>query len=137
MADRILTWHFPRGVRESPTCYMETDYQPEAVRILAEVAPSAGDLEVDIFVNGVSIFADHSGTLPYPGTAAPFYKQPSNTWVYLLKGETEELDAEDFGSNELGAGSKVTCVLGGTGGAQGITVHLELSKVDEPEEVAE
>ena len=135
--DRVLTWHFPRGVRESPAYYMETDYQPLAVRIYAEGPPSGGDLQVDIFDDGASIFANHAGTLPYPGTAAPFYPQGPNTWASLLKGETEELDAEDFGSQEIEVGSKVTCSLGDTGGAQNITVHLELSKADEPDEVAE
>jgi len=138
MAERILTWHFPVGGDKSvPSYYMETDYQPEAVRIYAETAPTAGDVQVDIFDDGVSIFNDHAGMEPYPGTAAPFYKRTPNTWVSLLKGETEELDAEDFSSEELGVGSKITCALGTTGGAQNITVHLELSKVDEPEEVAE
>ena len=133
--DRVLTWHFPVGGNgASPTYYIETDCKPEAVRIYAEVAPKTGDLEVDIFDDGASIFNSH---VPYLTSARPYRARTPNTWVFLPKGDTEELDAEDFIGGDIEAGSKVTCALGSINGAQNITVHLELSKMDEPDEVAE
>jgi hypothetical protein len=124
-----LTWHFPTGARESPAYYLNRVFDLVGVRIHSAVAP-ASDLEVDILEEGVSIFADHAGAAPYPGTAFPYYPRTPNTWAVLLRGETEELDAEDFRKTDIGPGW-VTCIVGQDGGASNFTVQLDLEKVDE------
>lgn len=132
---RVLTWHFPRGQRKGPTYYMETDYQPSAVRIYVETVPVVGDLEVDIFADGASIFKDHAVTFEATPTVMR-HSDPSSTCVILLKGDNAEADAEDFIGNPLSEGTWVSCSLGATGGAEDITVHLELDSLEDPEEIS-
>lgn len=135
--DRCLTWHFPVGGDKSvPTYYAETDYEPVAVRIYAETPPTAGDLEVDILADGVSIFNDHAVTHEATPTVMK-HSDPANTYVILPKGDNLETDAEDFIGGYIAESSLVTCSLGQTGGASNITVHLELNKMDEPDETTE
>jgi hypothetical protein len=133
--EKSLTWHFHRGERLFASYYLADEFELVAVRIHADGAPTS-DLEVDILDEGVSIFADHSGMLPYPGTAAPFYRQTPNTWATLLAGETEELDAEDFRKEDIGPGW-VTLKIGSDGGASNVTVQLDLERVSDDGEVSE
>lgn len=56
--NRILNWHF--GGPDQPSFYIERDYTPSHLRIYSPVAPSGGDLEIDIRDDGVSIFADRT-----------------------------------------------------------------------------
>jgi hypothetical protein len=136
--DRVLTWHFPKGGDKSqPAYYMETDYQPSAVRIYAEKAPAAGDCQVDIFDDGVSIFNDTATVRPYFSSTVRYSKDAASTYVILPQGDNAEVDAEDFTGNPIEAGSWVTCVLGTTGGAENVTVHLELTRMDEDDETTE
>jgi hypothetical protein len=132
--EKSLTWHFQRGTREFPSYYID-EFDLVAVRIHAEGAPTS-DLEVDILENGVSIFSDHAGMDPYPGTAVPFYKRTPETWAVLLKGENEELDADDFRKSDIGPGW-VTLKVGSDGGASNVTVQLDLERVSEDGEVSE
>lgn len=138
MADRVLTWHFPEGGDKSqPTYYAETDYEPMAVRIIADVAPASGDCQVDIFDDGVSIFSNNAAHYVYVSSTQRERSDPANTYVILPEGDNLEADAEDFAPGYIEAGSLVTCALGSTGGARNVTVHLELSKMDEPDETTE
>lgn len=112
MADRILVWHLESmerdGVEQGPAYYMEQDYTPTALRVLARRAPdAAGGLAVDIKDDGVSILARTSR---------------------LAKGDTSEEDAEEFPLNPstIVKGSIVTLDIVASGGAHGITVQLEL-----------
>ena len=126
--EKSLTWHFLRGERQFASYYLSESLDLVAVRIHAEGSPTS-DLEVDILEEGVSIFSDHAGTEPYPGTAAPFYKRTPNTWATLLAGETEDLEADDFRKDDIGPGW-VTLKVGSDGGASNVTVQLDLEFED-------
>ena len=110
-ADRILTWFIESvdrdGTEQGPVYYLERDYTPLALRILARRTPDAGPITVDILDDGVSILADASR---------------------LEKGDTAEPDADAFPLNPgtIAAGSVVTLDITSSGGAHGITVQLEL-----------
>jgi hypothetical protein len=72
MADRIITFIIPKktgdGTRQGGTFYIEEDYEPIAVRVYSRIAPSLGDLEVDIKADGVSIFKETVTTSETPKT---------------------------------------------------------------------
>jgi hypothetical protein len=84
------------GSRIGPRYYISGDCAPVAVRIDAERAPSDADLEVDILVDGATIFDDRAPTsiLTY-GNPASFH-HVSKTTAILPKGDNTETDAEDF-----------------------------------------
>ena len=110
-ADRILTWGFENidrdGTEQGPAYYMDRDYTPVAVRVLARRVPDAAALTFSINDDGVSIFA----------------RTPR-----LEKGDTQEDDAEEFPKNPgtIAEGSIVTLDVT-PNGAKGISVHLELA----------
>lgn len=134
MTKRYLTFHRlePAGnaVRMSPSAYyIDEDSKPVAVRIYAEDAP-LGDMEVDIFDDGTSIFTDNASysfnltTGVTSGTA--------NTKVLLVKGENGEEFAENFAEGTvIEEGSWVWCVLEKANGAKNVTVQLELESMSE------
>lgn len=109
-ADRTLTWYFENidrdGTEQGPAYYMDRDYTPAAVRVLARRAPDAAALTFTIKDDGVSIFS----------------RTPR-----MEKGDTQEDDAEEFPKNPptIAEGSIVTLDVT-PNGAKGISVHLEL-----------
>lgn len=113
-ADRILTWSFENidrdGTEQGPAFYMDRDYTPMAVRVLARRAPDATALTFTIRDDGVSIFA----------------RTPR-----MEKGDTQEDDAEEFPKNppSIKEGSIVTLDVI-PNGAKGISIHLELRSDD-------
>lgn len=127
-----LTWHFPgRGQREAPAYYLADGFELVAVRIRAEQAPIQVDFEVDILEEGVSIFADSDVAFQSMGTT-PYHKDSTSTYVKLVKGDSIELDAENFRKDEIGPGW-VTCVIGSDGGASNVTVQLDIEAPEEPD----
>jgi len=112
MADRILTWYFENidrdGTEQGPAYYMDADYVPSAIRVLARRVADAGNLTFDIKDDGVTILARRGA---------------------LVKGDASEPDAEEFPHNPatILADSVVTLDVTPSG-AKGITVHLELDK---------
>lgn len=121
MADRVLTWHregvSADNVRIGPTYYLEAEYEPVAVRIHAENAPSDDAAVFDIKADGVSIF---------------------NSTIALAKGQTTDEAADDFKAGLiLSVGSWLHCQLLSTSGGRNFTIQLELERVSEPEEQVE
>ena len=141
MADRILTWHRHitkhNETRIGPAFYMEADYEVVAVRIHSETAPTSGDVEVDILDDGVSIFSNRASSFSTPSSQKGVVgtSNPVRTTAILLKGETTEIDAEDFNQNPIEIGSWVTCSIEKRDTCENLTVHLELLKVSENDEV--
>jgi len=136
--NRILTWHLSsvgsKEERVGPAYFIETDYVPVAVRIHAEIAPHLTDAAFDIFDDGVSIFADRGSKVKNHITGA-ILSDVSTTTVLLMKGETEEVDAEDFKEYlHIEKGSWVTCEVKEGGQGKNFSVHLELLRVEEEEE---
>ena len=130
MADRTLTWHYAESGSILPAFYADEDYEKVAVRIHADTAPNSGDFEVDIFDDGVSIFNSHAmdtvfSELGRAKTAVPVTK------VVLPKGDTAEVDAEDFTAVSIEEGSWLTCVVYNIGGAANVTIHLEVDRLGE------
>ncbi len=134
---RILTWHDKDagggGQRFGPSFYLETDYVPAAVRLEAEKAPLDGDMEVDIFDDGVSIFDDHASFSSQTAHKGSLTRTGDvNTSVSLAQAQTEEeLAANDFTGDTLEKGSWVTCKILNARGAKNLTVHLELMEFGE------
>lgn len=137
---RILTWHsfekMRNGDRIGPTYYMNAEYQPVAVRIHAETAPSLSDAEVDIFVDDVSIFTNRATTYKVASTVkgSTTTSDPVKTTVFLPIGDNIEVDAEDLIGNPIGEGSWVHCELVEDGACENLSVHLELIEVNEEDE---
>jgi hypothetical protein len=136
MAERILTWHYSEPNQPLPAFYADEDYEKVAVRIYAEVAPNAGDFEVDIFDDGVSIFSNRAATFN-DTNKNDSYSDPADTKVAMHKGDTAEVDAENFTSDLIDEGSWLTCVVYGTGGAKNVTIHLELNRFDDTDDAAD
>jgi hypothetical protein len=118
---RYFTWHrdSPRadGRREGPAYYADTGLGPRAIRLHAANAPNAGDLQVDIRDDGVSILTG-------------FYAR-------LTDGDTLTEEAEDYrngGAPTIEEGSEVTFHIISTGGAEDITCTLELDEIDVDDE---
>ena len=112
MAERVLTWFFENidrdGTEQGPAYFIESDYTPVAVRVLARQAADAGNLNFTIKDDGVTIFARQA---------------------YVSKGDKTEGDAEDFPKNPPAILADSIVTLDVTpNGAKGITVHLELDK---------
>lgn len=132
---RILIFHGKEfvgsEVRLGATYYMDADYEPIAVRIYAGSAPDS-DAKIDIFANGVSIFADNASKTYSPSTG---YNTPTPvTTATLAYGHNSEENAEDFNSSYIDRGSWVYCNLEDTGGGRNFTVQLELEQVSEDSE---
>lgn len=114
MADRILTWYLENlerdGVEQGPAYYIERDYVPVALRVLVRGKPDAGNLTFDIKDDGVTILASTG---------------------FVGKGDTREPDAETFPRRPatIQKDSIVTFDITSSGGAKGISVHLELDAV--------
>ena len=110
MADRILTWSFENvdrdGTEQGAAFYMDRDYTPTAVRVLARRVPDAAALTFTIKDDGVTLFA----------------RTPR-----LEKGDAQDIDAEEFPKNPptIKEGSIVTLDVT-PNGAKWISVHLEL-----------
>ena len=110
MADRILTWYLEDivgdGTEQGPTYYMDKDYTPVALRIVARRVPDAGNLTFDVKDDGVSILTQRA---------------------LLAKGDRSDEDAEQFPLNPatIAEGSLVTLDVTSMG-AHGISIHLEL-----------
>lgn len=133
---RILTWHEKDVVGSSrigPTYYMEKAYQPVAVRLHAEKSSPDGNLEVDIFDDGVSIFSNRSAShLSSSTTVGPTvtYDTPVTT-ISLSKDQNEEELAERFTGDNIDEGSWVHCEVVNLRGGKNVSVHLELESLDE------
>ena len=139
MADRTLIFHFEdvrgEGNRIGPTYFIEADYEPLKVRMYAERAPTDGDVEVDILVDGTTIFNNRKTVYQKSYGDSTTFHQIASTTAVLPKGEHYEEDAEDFKANALIAeGSWVHCVLKALNGAKNITVQMELERISEPDE---
>ena len=112
MADRILVWYMENidrdGVDMGPAFYIEQDYTPVAVRVMARRSADASNLQFTIKDDGVTIFS-RQGT--------------------LTKGATLDDAAEELPKNppRIAEGSLVTLDVT-PNGAKGITVQLELDK---------
>jgi len=140
MGKRILTWStqsapaYYSGESQYtilPRYYMEADYAPIAVRTYVQVPPSSEDAEFDIYVDGVSIFANRASNTVYEQGGVQTYATAITKQI-IDDGESEQVDAEDF-RNELviEQGSWVSCRLIKDGGGQNFSIHLELSELDE------
>lgn len=132
---RILIFHGKESVgdkvRLGATYYLDADYEPLTVRIYASDAPEA-DAKIDIFANGVSIFADNASKT---FSAATGYNTPTPvTTATLPAGQNTEEYAEDFALDMLERGLWVHCNLEDTGGGGNFTVQLELIQVSEDDE---
>lgn len=132
---RILIFHGkePVGneVRLGATYHLDADYEPVAVRIYAGSAPEA-DAKIDIFANGVSVFADNASKTR---SAATGYNTPTPvTTATLNAGENGEPYAEDFAIDEIAKGSWIYCNLVDTGGGENFTVQFELNQLSEDTE---
>lgn len=135
--NRVLTFHekdiVGSGSRIGATYYMNTDCEPIAVRIHAERAAPNGDIEVDIFDDGVSIFSNTAADYEQPSTSigATITSDTPKTSVALAKDENaSELVANEFGTDIIENGSWVHCEITKLNGAKNITVHLELNELD-------
>ena len=131
--NRIVTWHIPYPGAPLERFYMERDYTPEKLRILAEQAPSV-DCEVDIRDDGTTIFADR-GLRPTSKSASRSTGTTKTTAV-LPKGQTLEEAADDFPTNgtTIAAGSVLTCHEIEMGGAGNVTIQLELESLEDEDE---
>lgn len=120
---RILTWHIPhvRGDdgSQGPVYYAEHDYTPGECHVYARQAPNAGALKVDIRDDGATIF--------------------TSNYAALNKGANLEENAEDYPAAQpnISAGSAISCHIISTGGAEDITVHLEIESQSDEEDESE
>lgn len=135
--NRVLTWnalgYTGNLLSIGATYYMEADYEPVAVRIYAEEAPSCGDAEFNIYDDGVSIF-DNKASTTYDSVGTETYPAP-DTNIFLCEGENEEVEAENFETGLLiEKGSWVSCNLIADGGGKNFSVHLELRQISEDDE---
>lgn len=137
MADRVLTWHLVKQMgnenQVGPAYYMESDYHPHAVRIHAGAAPQLGDARFDIKADGVSIFNSHYD-MPFPEAGDSTVHEPDTT-IFLPLGEQEEEAAEDFRTDPIVRGSWVTCHVASSQKASDMSIHLELERLNEPNEM--
>lgn len=132
--NRLLTFHEKDVVgntRIGPTFYIDADSEPVAVRIHAEHVTSDGELKVDIFDDGVSIFANHAASYEQSGsTKGPTIKyDTADTTVSLATGENTEDMAEDFTGDTIEEGSWVHCEVTDLKGGRNVSIHLELQPI--------
>ena len=130
---RIVTWHIPYPGAPLARFYMERDYTPAKLRLLAEQAPSV-DCEVDIRDDGTTIFADR-GLRPESKSASRSTGTTKTTAV-LPKGANLEEAADDFPSSvaTIEEGSVLTCHEIEMGGAANVTIQLELESIGDEDE---
>src|SRR4030042_367494 len=91
-----MVWHIPSLPALLPSFYAETDYQPMALRVFAERVPDAGELLVDILVDGVSIM---------------------NANNYIKRSFQDNPAYIEFGTHSATAFSVNETITGGTSGA--------------------
>jgi hypothetical protein len=131
MADRILTWSCKRCDGNPtvmlPAYYLEKDFDPVAVRIRAESAPTASEAVFEIYADGVPIMNDYS--FSYSDYIIDTQHYSGNYDFTLTKTETTDDMADDFNGNSLEAGTWVTCVIKEDGSGKNFTVQLELDEV--------
>ena len=134
---RIITWHIPYPGYVLPRFYMERDYTPERVRILAEQSPLGGECRIDIRDDGTSIFAER-GLRPEGSYVTRLIGTSKKNGV-LPKGATLEEAADDFPSSveTIATGSVLTCHEIDLAGASNVTVQLELESADDEDEEIE
>ena len=96
--------------------YADHDYTPGAIRLYARQAPNAGDLTVDIKVDGSSIL--------------------TGKYAALNKGANLEEHAEDYPSNlpTIAEGSVVSLHIVSSGGAEDISASLEMDSLSDADE---
>jgi hypothetical protein len=138
MADRILTWQcFQANGNKyhiGPTYYLEADYAPLAVRIVAEHAPDVDDAQFNIYDDGTSIFVDNAHVYRHTRTGQ-IESDGAETEIPLHKDESSEPYAEDFIEDSiLEQGSWISCNIIKDGGGRNFTVHLELEKQTDTQE---
>jgi hypothetical protein len=139
MADRILVWQCFSAAGNKwhigPTYYLEADYAPLAVRIIAEQAPTVEDAEFDIYDDGISIFVDNAHKYRHTRTGQ-IESDGAETEIKLMVNESSEPYAEDFIEDTiLEEGSWITCNCVKDGGGRNFTVSLELEKQTETQNV--
>ena len=137
MTKRFLTWafdRFPSGGVMLPAYYMETDYEPVAVRVYADSGPQVLDAKFDILVDGVSIFSDTTEVENSPDVNYQ-HQHVATTSIELPASATDDTMAENFKDGlTIDEGSWVTCKFKNDGGARNVSIHLELITVSESNE---
>jgi hypothetical protein len=117
---RYLTWHrdSPRGNggREGPVYYADRALAPGNIRLHANKAPDAGDLQIDIRSDGTSIL--------------------SSLYARLTKGDSFEEEAQLYSDTvpNIAEGSEITFHIISTGGAEDITCTLEADDAEDDED---
>ena len=141
MADRILTFHDKDVIgagRLGAAYYMEVDYIPLNVRIDGEKEPTDGEgLEIDIFADDVSIFANTAVSRRQLATVKgpTITHDTAKTAVALTVGANREsLVANEFVNDVLEAGTWVHCDLVNLHGGKNVTVQFELQKLGDEAE---
>ncbi len=138
MADRVYTWHALEAFGNKYNLgafYIDADFEPLAVRIKAEEAPTAEDAEFNIYVDGVTIFAD-TGTILTDSTSGAVTSTTVDTNVSLSKGETEEFLAGDFKPEiAIEQGSWLTCNIIKDGGGKNFSIALLLERISDEDAV--
>lgn len=109
MTTRILNWFFS-GNPDMPAFYVSKDSNPEGLRVYAPNAPGAAECQIDIRADGVSILSH-----------------------YAKLGGQQHLEemAGTFATKSIAEGAVVTCHVIDTGGANNISVQLELESLSE------
>jgi len=135
MANRVLTWNCLSSngnkYHIGATYYMEADYIPVAVRIVAEIAPNIEDAEFEIYDDGVSIFVDRAPKYRHTRTGM-IESDGAITTVVLAKDESNEINEDDFTEDlVIEEGSFVSCNCVKDGGGRNFTVHLELESLEQ------
>jgi len=138
--NRFLIFHLHDTVgnntRMAPAYFMDADYIPVIVRILAEGVP-VREAKVDIFDDGVSIFENRASTSVHPTTGV-ITTQAEATEAILDTGETlAELTGNLKTDVAIDEGSVVYCNLVDAGGGKNFTVQLELERLHADEEPVE
>ena len=140
MADRTLTWHekdIVGDTRIGPTYYIDATYEPLAVRLYAEKVSTDGDLEVDVFSDGVSIFSNKAVSIRQSPSriGATVIADPADTTASLASGQSAEELAGNFNTDTIEVGSWVHCEIKNLRGGKNVSVHLELLRISEEDEV--
>jgi len=110
---KILTWHIPDGFagtgEQGFSYYIDQDYTPEEVHVKAVIAPDAGDMQLDIKADGVSLL---------------------NEYVVVTRDDTEnDMPANFKESQTVNEGEWITLEPVNLAGAKNISVNLVLRSV--------
>ena len=133
---KTLTFYEPDikgNVRYGATYYIEADCHPVGIRMYAETASTEGDVKVNIFDDGTSIFANS----PFVTFTAPTKKGATQTlgddtnYATLIEGDNLEPHAGDFIGDTIESGSLVHCEIVDTGNCKNLSVHLEIERLTE------